>query len=235
MCPGHGGKMLKEVERLYNCAIITTVAGSWASHLSSLEVKILPHDADYAVVDQIYEESHLWHITFTCWHGCGLLNVFCNCVEFRNGTTSSISIKACPTRGVRSWLFCCSFALPELFNHGRGGAWYILVQNIHSKMIVCQEWKYEVNLYPRIYHIWCDFPHLREMIVPDAGDEILGQRAIFQETLRHLLWGICEGSRGTDTCLQILCVCGWVSLLCQYELCLFKMFGWISLPVMVEA
>ena len=28
MCPGHGGKMLKEVERLYNCAIITTVAGS---------------------------------------------------------------------------------------------------------------------------------------------------------------------------------------------------------------
>ena len=74
------------------------------------------------------------------------------------------------------------------------------------------------------------FPHVREMSVADAGDEILGQRAIFQETLRHLLWSICEGSRGTDTCLQILCLCRWVSLLRQYELCLFKMFGWISLP-----
>lgn len=28
---------------------------------------------------------------------------------------SSISIKVCPTRGVRSWLFCCSFALPLLW------------------------------------------------------------------------------------------------------------------------
>ena len=82
-------------------------------------------------------------------------------------------------------LLCAATAVPCYSIMG-GGAGYILVQNIHSKTIVCQEWN-EVNLYPRIYHIWCDFPHLREMIVADAGDEILGQRAIFQETLRHLL------------------------------------------------
>ena len=31
MCPGHGGKMLKEVERLYNCAIICSNSGWFMS------------------------------------------------------------------------------------------------------------------------------------------------------------------------------------------------------------
>ena len=181
--------------------------------------------------------SHTFrHITFACWHTCGLLNVvflqFCGVPQWYY--ISSISMKVCPTRGVRSWLFytfSCSFVLWLLWAiQSWGGAWYILVQSIHSKTIVCQEWKHEVNLYPCIYPIWCDFPHLRKMIVADAGDEILGQRAIFQETLRHLLWSICEGSRGTDTCFCV-CVGGWVSCVsmsCVCSRCLdgFRYLSW---------
>ena len=121
-------------------------------------------------------------------HTFGILHLHADTPSsFHNGTISSISIEVCPTRGARSLFFVAPLRCDcfELFNHG-GVLHIFLCKTLTPKRLHARNGSMK-SISIHVSTTFGAFPHVREMSVADAGDEILGQRAIFQETLRHLL------------------------------------------------
>lgn len=174
--------------------------------------------------------SDLWGVTPLAYYiyvlawVCGLLNVFCNCVEFRNGTTSSISIKACPTRGVRSWLFCCSFALPLLWAIQ---SWEGVLDIFWCKTFI-PKWLYAKNgsMKSISIHVSTTFGatsrtwgkwsfQMQEMKSLDKGQFSKKRYAIFFEASAKVHEAL------TLACKFCVCVCvgGWVSCVSMSCVC----------------